>query len=308
MSTTTPCISVVDVSKRLGRNLALDHFSLELAHGEALALLGPNGAGKTTAVSLVLGLRRPDAGVVSVLGRDPTSTANGAPLIGSSPQEVAFPTTIRVDELIAFVASHSSQPAPLEHVLAACGLEPLARRQAGGLSGGERRRLSLALAICGKPSVLVLDEPTTGLDAQARQAMWHLPTTYTAAGGSLLLTTHDLHEVQSLADTVAVMNRGAVVLHDTPAAICQNFGGVTVRFDTTGNEEAVRGLAEFGRVTFRPSSAESAAEVLIAAADSDRLVAALVSLRIPYSGLRITEMDLQQSLDARAEHESSVNR
>ena len=198
------------VEKRLGPNRALAGVDLVLREGEVLALLGPNGAGKTTAVGILLGLRRPDAGTARVFGRDPRLPHARRPL-GSTPQEVSFPPTLRVREVIALVRAHYEAPAPLEELVDRFGLARLSGRQAGGLSTGERRRLALALAFAGRPRAVLLDEPTTGLDVESRRAIWSHVLEFSAAGGSVLLTNHSLEEAEALATRIAVIHLGRVV-------------------------------------------------------------------------------------------------
>jgi ABC-2 type transport system ATP-binding protein len=206
------------VTKRFGDALALDSVDLEIRAGEVLALLGPNGAGKTTALSLLLGLRRPDVGSAVLFGRDPR-TAAARISIGVTPQESGFPPTLRVRELVDLVRAHFPAPAPAGELLERFGLGGIARRQAGGLSGGERRRLSVALAFAGRPRALFLDEPTAGLDVESRRAVWEELRSYASVGGTVVLTTHHLEEAEALASRVVVLARGTVVAEGSPAEL-----------------------------------------------------------------------------------------
>ena len=206
------------VTKRFGDTAALESVDIEVPAGEVLALLGPNGAGKTTALSLLLGLRRPDAGSVELFGRDPRMAAARV-AVGATPQESGFPPTLRVRELVDLVRAHFPAPAPAGELLERFGLDGIARRQAGGLSGGERRRLSVALAFAGRPRALFLDEPTAGLDVESRRAVWQELRLYAAAGGTVLLTTHHLEEAEELASRVVVLAHGKVVAEGSPAEL-----------------------------------------------------------------------------------------
>jgi ABC-2 type transport system ATP-binding protein len=227
------------VTKRFGETTALDDVSLEVGSGEVLALLGPNGAGKTTALSLLLGLRRPDAGSVELFGRDPRRPAARAG-VGATPQESAFPPTLRVRELVDLVSAHFEQSASGGELLERFGLGELARRQAGGLSGGERRRLSVALAFAGRPHLLLLDEPTAGLDVEMRRAVWREVQSYAGAGGTVLMTTHHVEEAEALAMRVVLLADGRVVADGTPAQLA-------ARARASGLEEAFLCLTGAGR-------------------------------------------------------------
>ena len=212
------------VTKRFGSLVALDAVDLELRGGEVLALLGPNGAGKTTALSVVLGLRRPDRGRAELLGLDPRSRDARA-AIGVTPQEAGFPPTLRVHEIVDLVRAHFAAPVPTAELLARFGLTDCRRRQAGGLSGGERRRLSVALAFAGQPLAVFLDEPTTGLDVEARRSLWQELQAYAAAGGTILLTTHYLEEAEALATRVALLARGRIAAEGSPGQLASAHGG-----------------------------------------------------------------------------------
>ncbi len=213
-----PLVRLERVSKRFGSVTALEGFSLLVEEGEIVALLGPNGAGKTTAVGLLLGVRRPNAGTVELLGRDPrawrTRTA-----VGATPQEMSFPPTLRVREILDFAAAHYPAPAPRDELLAQFGLSGLGGRRVGGLSGGERRRLAVALAFVGAPRLLVLDEPAASLDVESRRNVWEAIRGHRARGGAVLLTTHHLEEAEALADRIVLLSRGTVVAAGTAAEI-----------------------------------------------------------------------------------------
>lgn len=217
----SPAAAVLEafgVEKRFGRHAALDGVDLEIAGGEIVALLGPNGAGKTTFVSIVLGLRRADAGSVRVLGSQPGSL-RARHEVAATPQEMSFPPTLRVREIVDFVLAHRPGRAQSEEVLSRFHLSELASRQAGGLSGGERRRLAVALAFAPRALLAVLDEPTAGLDVETRLAVWESIREYAAAGGSILFTTHQLEEAEHLADRIVVLSRGRVVAAGSAATL-----------------------------------------------------------------------------------------
>ncbi|WP_313174413.1 ABC transporter ATP-binding protein [Stenotrophomonas sp.] len=202
--------SLQGVHKRYGAVRALDGVDLELRAGQVLALLGPNGAGKTTAISLLLGLLRADAGQVQLFGHDPQQLAARRG-IGVMLQSAALPETLNVGELIQLSASYFPAPRGLADVAALAGIEDLLKRRYGKLSGGQQRRVQFALAVCGRPRLLFLDEPTVGLDLPARQQLWATVRALVAEGTAVVLTTHYLEEAERLADRVCVLLRGRIV-------------------------------------------------------------------------------------------------
>jgi ABC-2 type transport system ATP-binding protein len=224
------------VHKRYGKVEALQGVDLQIHPGELVALLGPNGAGKTTAVSILLGQRRPDAGTARLFGRDPTLPAARRP-VGATPQAVGFPDNLTVAEVIDFVRVHYPDPAPTPELLGRFGLSEVAGRRAGGLSGGQTRRLAVALAFAGRPRLVVLDEPTTGLDVEARRGLWQVLRDFVADGGAVLLTTHYLEEAQALASRVVVIAGGRIVAHGSVEDVTARAG--LSRVQRASLEEAV---------------------------------------------------------------------
>ncbi|HFF3762028.1 ABC transporter ATP-binding protein [Stenotrophomonas forensis] len=204
------------VQVRYRDHTALHGIDLQVRAGQVLALLGRNGAGKSTAISVLLGLRRADAGEVELLGGDPQQRASRLGL-GVMLQSTSLPPMLQVDELVAQAGACYPDSMPLPEVLQRAGLQALARRRYGQLSGGQQRAVQFAIAICGRPRVLFLDEPTTGLDIQARQGMWQAIRQHVAEGCGVLLTTHYLEEAEALAQQVVVLEQGRV-LADAPLA------------------------------------------------------------------------------------------
>ncbi|MER6995198.1 ABC transporter ATP-binding protein [Streptomyces sp. NPDC000410] len=199
---------------------AVSGVTFSVARGELFALLGTNGAGKTSTVELLEGLARPSGGSVRVLGHDPyRERAAVRPRIGVMLQEGGFPSDLTVAETMRMWAGCTSGARPTGEVLELVGLGGRARVRVKQLSGGERRRLDLGLALLGRPEVLFLDEPTTGLDAEGRRDTWELVRELREGGTTVLLTTHYLEEAESLADRLAIMHQGRIVVSGTPAEV-----------------------------------------------------------------------------------------
>ena len=202
------------VSKRFGKVLALDGLNLDVRRGELLAVLGPNGAGKTTAISLLLGLQQPDAGTTSLFHQAPQSL-EARRQVGVMMQEVTLAEDLRVREHIDLVGHYYPEPFTPKAVLEMTHMTPLADRPYGKLSAGQKRQAQFAVAVCGRPKLLFLDEPTVGMDVQARQVMWDTLRTLVSGGSSIVLTTHYLEEAQALADRVVVLAKGRLIASGT---------------------------------------------------------------------------------------------
>ena len=213
-----PPASLAGLHKRYGKTMALAGLDLEVRRGELLAVLGPNGAGKSTAISLWLGLLEPDAGIVRLLGGSPHDVESRRH-VGVMMQEVGLTPELRVRELIELTASYYPDPMSAQQALELTRTEALADRPYAKLSAGQNRQVQFALAICGRPPLLFLDEPTVGLDVEARETMWRTIRAMVAQGCSIVLTTHYLEEAEALADRVAVLVSGRVIAEGTVAEI-----------------------------------------------------------------------------------------
>ncbi|GGS56840.1 ABC transporter ATP-binding protein [Planobispora rosea] len=214
----SPAVEIIDLVKRYGPTTAIDGLSLRAARGAVTAILGPNGAGKTSTIEICEGFRRADGGTVSVLGLDP-SRPELRPRVGVMLQAGGVPPAMRCGEWLRLVARFHARPLDPEALLDRLGLVEHARTPYRRLSGGQQQRVSLAAAVIGRPELVFLDEPTAGLDPQARHACWDLVGELRAAGVSVVLTTHHMDEAEKLSDHVVIIDRGTVVAEGTPAAL-----------------------------------------------------------------------------------------
>jgi ABC-2 type transport system ATP-binding protein len=279
------------VTKRFGLTSALDDASFSVEEGEVVALLGPNGAGKSTALSILLGLRCPDAGTARLFGADPRRPASRR-AVGVTPQETLFPTTLRVRELVDLVRAHYARPLLPEAIFERFELGALAGRQLGGLSGGERRRVAVALAFAGDPRLVVLDEPTAGLDRTARLAVWDTIRAHAGAGGTILLTTHYVEEADVLAHRVLLIESGAIVADGTVAEIKSAAGLTAVAFRAPPGVSVAEAERQGDRLR-------------ILTCDGGCTVARLVRDGIPLADLEVRPLTLEEALAARSPSSAS---
>lgn len=203
-------IEVVNLEKSYGDHLALKGISFSVRKQSICALLGPNGAGKSTTLKILLGLRQPSRGEVSLFGLKPWETALKNK-IGYTSQELSYPPHLKVFEVLQFVRRHFSETESLEALKGRLGLDRIWKQQVGGLSGGEKRRLGLACALVSKPEILILDEPTTGLDIESRHALWREIKSFQKQGGTVILSTHDLNEVSQVAEEILLIDQGQLL-------------------------------------------------------------------------------------------------
>jgi ABC-2 type transport system ATP-binding protein len=225
-ATETPALEVQGLSKRFGDTTAVAGLDLRMERGCVLALLGPNGAGKTTTVEICEGFLRPDSGRVRVLGWDPTREAEQLrPRIGVMPQGGGAYPGVRADEMVRLVAACTAHPLDPAWLLDVLGLGSVGRTPYKRLSGGQQQRLSLACALVGRPELVFLDEPTAGMDPQARRLVWDLVSALRRDGVSVLLTTHLMDEAETLADRVVIVDHGRAVAEGTAAELTAPPGG-----------------------------------------------------------------------------------
>ena len=277
------------VSKKYAGKPALRAVDLQIRAGEALGLLGPNGAGKSTLLNLLCGLRTPDSGAVELFGRNPRDPAARREL-GTTPQATSVPPTLRVRETVDFVGAHYDDPVPTARLLADFGLTGIAAKQCGGLSGGEQRRLLVALALVGRPRLVILDEPTTGLDVEARETLWERLGQYRRNGGTLLVTSHYLEEIQALSGRVLVLNNGEVVADGTVDEVRNRVSVSRVSFRTGLPASSFGSLPESAGITTGTDGL-----VTVLSRDSDATVRRLVRENVPFSGLEVHTASLEEA-------------
>jgi ABC-2 type transport system ATP-binding protein len=230
-----------NVYKNYGDVQALNNVDLHIRAGEVLALLGPNGAGKTTAISLLLGLIRPTKGEVKLFGADPQSLASRA-RVGVMLQLSGVPETLKVKEHLELYRSYYPNPLSMKEVLGASNLIGLEDRLYGKLSGGQKQRVHLALAICGNPDLLFLDEPTTGLDVVSRLGVWEQIRNFKQQGRTIVLTTHHLEEADALANRIVVIHHGNIIADGTPSDVKAKTSGRRIRLVTKLEPAWIEGL------------------------------------------------------------------
>lgn len=248
-SGSSPAVELKGAAKHFGNVQALKGIDLTVQPGETVALLGPNGAGKTTAISLMLGLRRPTAGSVLLLGNDPRDFASRR-RIGVMLQESGVPHTLKVREVAEMIRRLYDHPMDTMTALELAQLRDKANALVATLSGGQRQRLYFALALIGNPDVLFLDEPTVGLDVESRRSFWEQIEALVDKGKTVILTTHYLEEADALADRIVVINQGLIVAQGTPSQIKASVGGKRVRFRAHGlSDTALHALPGVQRIT-----------------------------------------------------------
>ena len=276
------------VTKRYGTITALNDVDVALQPGETLALLGPNGAGKTTAIRSLLGIIVPDSGTATLFGKSPRSAVNRR-RVGAMLQVSGVPATLTVREHVRLFASYYPQPLPVAETLAIAGLRGLENRLYGQLSGGQKQRVAFALAICGDPDALVLDEPTTALDVESRLALWAQIRSYVARGRSVLLTTHDLAEADALAGRIVVLFGGKIVAEGSAAEIKSRAGGSTVRCTSGLDDERLRAIAGIDAIR------RADGVIRLTTHDADAVVRALYQIDPTFSLLDVADTPLEEA-------------
>jgi ABC-2 type transport system ATP-binding protein len=264
-------IALRGLTKRYGEVTAVDNLDLTIQPGEVVALLGPNGAGKSTTIDMMLGLAPPDAGTVSLFGMPPRDAISRG-RVGALLQSGGLLPDLTVSEIVELAASLSPDPRPVSAVLERAGAADFAKRRIGGLSGGQQQRVRFAMALVADPELIVLDEPTTGLDVEARRAFWTAMREEAALGRTVLFATHYLDEADAYADRIVLMRTGRVVADGTASQIKAVASGRTIRATLPGADLAV--LAALPGVDEVESRGDT---VLMQCNDSDAALRALIA-------------------------------
>ncbi|MFI1756601.1 ABC transporter ATP-binding protein [Streptomyces sp. NPDC020571] len=291
--TRTTAVGFDQVTKGYGDVRAVDGLTLALHPGQTVALLGPNGAGKSTTLDLLLGLRRPDTGTVRVFGTEPRE-AIVAGRVGAMLQSGGLMDEVTVAELVRLACALHPRAHPVADVLARAGLSKIADRRVDKLSGGQAQRVRFALATAGDSDLIVLDEPTTGMDVTARQAFWATMREQADQGRTVLFATHYLEEADAVADRVLVLHRGRLLADGTAAEIKARAGSRRISFDLEGaiDEQALRALP------FLTSLTVSGRTVRLQSSDADATVHALYGLGLYPRNLEVAGLGLEQAFVA----------
>lgn len=285
---------LADITKRYGNVTAVDGVDLDIDRGEILALLGPNGAGKTTSVNLLLGLASPTSGRAELFGRPPRDIL-ARRRVGAMLQDAQLAGHARGHEVIRLYAGYYPQPMSLRETLELAGIEDLARRPVAKLSGGQKQRLMFALALCGNPELLFLDEPTAGLDVEARRALWETVRTLAEDGRTIVLTTHYLEEADALADRIVVIKQGRIAAAGSPDEIKRTVAQRRIRCITRVAAERIRALPGVSAVTRAGERLE------VAAAHPEPVVFELLKLDPDLHDLEVTGARLEEAFVALTE-------
>jgi ABC-2 type transport system ATP-binding protein len=274
-------IELSKVAKSFGPVQAVRGIDLAVAPGETVALLGPNGAGKSTTIDMILGLSRPDSGTVSVLGASPAAAVKSG-RVGGTLQAGSPPDQLRVRELVALMASYYPHPLPVDDVLRQTGIEDIAGRWASKLSGGQAQRVRFAAALVGDPDLLVLDEPTSGIDVEGRREFWQAMRAVAERGKTILFATHYLEEADANADRIVLMARGRIVADGPATEIKAKVGTRTIRATLPAAD-----LADLQALPGVLSAERHGDAITLSCSDTD---AALSALLKSFPGARDTEV------------------
>jgi ABC-2 type transport system ATP-binding protein len=284
-----PIVTFNDVSKHYGRLRAVDGLSLELRAGETVALLGPNGAGKSTSLDMLLALRKPTSGKITMFGSDPYHAVKSG-RVGAMLQSGGLMPEVTVRELVTLVSGFHPRPVPPETVMKRAGITDIAGQRVDRLSGGQTQRVRFALAIAGESELIVLDEPTTAMDVEARQRFWANMKAEAAEGRTVLFATHYLEEADQAADRILVINRGRLLADGSPAEIKTRAGARRMSFRIQDVDEAfLLGLPGLVHLEIRGDL------VQVQATDSDAALYAILDAGYRPREIEVTSLGLEQA-------------
>jgi ABC-2 type transport system ATP-binding protein len=288
-SSSTPVVSFVNVSKSYGSLKAVDGLNLDLRPGETTALLGPNGAGKSTSLDMLLALRKPTSGKITMFGSDPYHAVKSG-RVGAMLQSGGLMPEVTVRELVTLVTSFHPKPEPVDVTLKRAGIDKFADQRVDRLSGGQTQRVRFALAICGKSELIVLDEPTTAMDVETRRLFWSSMKEEVAEGRTLLFATHYLEEADQAADRILVINRGRLLADGSPAEIKARAGArrLSFRLDKV-DEQFLLGLPALVNLEVRHHF------VQIQTSDSDATLYAVLDAGYRPHEIEVTSLGLEQA-------------
>lgn len=290
-----PAAELIDATKKYGEVEALKGVTIRIQLGEVVAMLGPNGAGKTTSISLLLGLRKPSSGQALLFGLAPTNLLARS-RVGVMLQESGVPQMLKVREIVDLFRSYYPKPLPRDRAIAMAGLEEKANALVKELSGGQRQRLYFALAVCGDPDVLFLDEPTVGMDVEGRRSFIERIAEFARMGRTVVLTTHYLEEADQLARRVIVIDRGVVIADAPPAEIKSRVAGKRMRFVAPGmSEKELEGLP-VSVVTIKENS------VQLLTNKPELVLRQLFQRNVEISDLEVSGADLEDAFIAMTSH------
>lgn len=284
-NSSTQAITARGLSKRFGSVQAVSNLDLDVGAGEALGLLGPNGAGKSTTLSMLMGLRQPDAGETLIFGHQAGSPQARA-LTGATPQTAGFPEQLTPREILTYTAARYGVAPRIDEAVARFGLEKIIDRRAAGFSGGEMRRVALALAFCGRPKLVFLDEPTAGLDVTAQEGFQVVARDYVAQGGALVLTSHHWDEIEAICGSIAMIDQGETVLHGSIDDLRGRMGATRLRFE----------LDEPAMPAWLAATPDEGAWQ-VETANSDSLLRKMVTESVPFRNLTVTPLELKDLID-----------
>ena len=296
----TAVVELNNVSKRYGAVQALDGVTLAIHPGEVVAMLGPNGAGKTTSISVMLGTRKPTSGTARLFGLDPRDL-KARSRIGVMLQESGVPSMLRVREIVDLFASYYPAPLPVAESISIAGLQEKTNALVKDLSGGQRQRLYLALAICGNPDTLFLDEPTVGMDVEGRRNFLTEIGEYAERGHTVVLTTHYLEEADQLADRIVVIDHGKVIADASPAEIKARVAGKHVVFKSSRPVSD----ADFAGLPLTAKHVEDGA-VRLLTNDPEAVLRELFARGVEMKELEVGGADLEEAFIAMTHHEAGT--